>query len=246
MSGSMPRWAVLFPLLVVLGFLGCKRTDDLKSRAPADGKNEDKANPHEATPSPADNVMKEMIQVTRDLADAHRDGAPRSKVAQLEGKLAQVNEKLAALNLSEEDAKKLTERHKGGMRKAMAKLAIYGRYNLTGDRSRLLAVSKEEKLTGSWIATHNPDAGVKFFGDDMAMTDKRAIIPATFKLDSTRKPKTIDITLLIPYEGKSLVLGIYDIDDYTLKLCQGEPGGNRPSEFKDGPGQRLRIFKRSR
>jgi tetratricopeptide (TPR) repeat protein len=80
----------------------------------------------------------------------------------------------------------------------------------------------------------------------MAFTDKGVIVPATFKIDPSKSPKTIDIHLLIKTPGgDSTILGIYEVGDNTLKLCQGEPGRDRPSEFKKGPGQRLRIFKRS-
>src|SRR3954454_24692778 len=47
----------------------------------------------------------------------------------------------------------------------------------------------------------------------------------TFKLDPSRKPKAIDVT---PKDGKP-ILGIYEIEGDTHKVCLGEFGRERPS-----------------
>jgi uncharacterized protein (TIGR03067 family) len=53
---------------------------------------------------------------------------------------------------------------------------------------------------------------------------------ATFALDSTKKPPTIDLTATAgPRKGKVIQQGIYRIEGDTLTLCIG---GKRPSEFK--------------
>jgi uncharacterized protein (TIGR03067 family) len=193
----------------------------------------------------ADQRMTELAQALTQLAEAYRMGAAPAEVAELADRTTAASGKLDALNLSEEDMKKLMEKHKDEMRKPLAKLVIYGRYNLTSDQLAILTVQDEPKLTGSWTTTHNPNAGAKFVGDDMALTDMGCVMPATFRVDATKDPKTIDITLLVEQpDGKSKMLGIYEVGDDTLKLCLPD-GGDRPSEFENGPGRRLRFFTRS-
>lgn len=73
----------------------------------------------------------------------------------------------------------------------------------------------------------------------------------TFKLDPTAKVKTIDLVVTIPQGpgGKvqtQTVLGVYELDGETLKLCFGE-GQNqaRPEELKpDGKRVAVVTFKR--
>lgn len=49
----------------------------------------------------------------------------------------------------------------------------------------------------------------------------------TFKLDPSKKPAAIDLSL-----DDKTAEGIYAFDGKQLKLCVGEPGGARPTEFK--------------
>ena len=65
----------------------------------------------------------------------------------------------------------------------------------------------------------------------------------TFKLDPTRKPKTIDVTALEgPYKGKT-VGGIYQLDGDALKMCiPNEPGKDRPKEFASKEGSDVALF----
>ena len=61
---------------------------------------------------------------------------------------------------------------------------------------------------------------------------------ATYKLDPTAAPKTIDID-----EGKGRTsLGIYDLDGDTLRICLAEGKAPvRPTEFK-GAGKAVCVF----
>ncbi len=71
-------------------------------------------------------------------------------------------------------------------------------------------------------------------------------IPGAFKVDATKKPRTMD---MMPeegrYKGKTL-LGVYEVDGDTLKVCFAEPGKDRPTEFisKAGSGHVLVLHKR--
>ena len=57
---------------------------------------------------------------------------------------------------------------------------------------------------------------------------------ASFTLDATQQPKTLDMTPTTgPDKGKA-ILGIYQLDGDTLKICAAKPETARPKEFKEG------------
>ena len=58
----------------------------------------------------------------------------------------------------------------------------------------------------------------------------------TQKLDPSRSPKTIDVTLAEGLNKGTVMLGIYEIDGDTLKVCFDPQGKRRPTEFKSAPG----------
>src|SRR5262249_44389337 len=58
----------------------------------------------------------------------------------------------------------------------------------------------------------------------------------TQKLDPSKLPKAIDVTLTEgPMKG-AVMLGIYEINGDTLKVCFDAQGKKRPTEFKSAPG----------
>jgi uncharacterized protein (TIGR03067 family) len=66
------------------------------------------------------------------------------------------------------------------------------------------------------------------------------------KLDPSKSPKTIDVTMVEgPHKG-TVMLGIYEIDADTLKVCFDPEGKKRPTEFKSAPGSRnfVNVHKR--
>jgi RNA polymerase sigma factor (sigma-70 family) len=70
-----------------------------------------------------------------------------------------------------------------------------------------------------------------------------------FKLDTTKKPKAIDLTIALPFNPSkktTTVLGIYEVDGDKLKLLKALPGQERPTEFKTTLNSRLEVivFKR--
>lgn len=65
-----------------------------------------------------------------------------------------------------------------------------------------------------------------------------------YKLDPSKKPKTIDITLLEGGE-KGTIMGIYAIEGDTLKMCLcNDLRVDRPTDFEDRPGKDPYLFKR--
>ena len=68
----------------------------------------------------------------------------------------------------------------------------------------------------------------------------------TQKLDSSKSPKTIDVTMTEGVNKGAVMLGIYEIDGDTLKVCFDVEGKKRPTEFKSAPGSEnfVNIHKR--
>ena len=74
----------------------------------------------------------------------------------------------------------------------------------------------------------------------------RVYFKAKFKVDPTKKPKTIDYTMTEgPTKGKTH-LGIYELDGDTLKFCFAAPGKERPTDFAaaEGSDRTASVWKR--
>ena len=69
----------------------------------------------------------------------------------------------------------------------------------------------------------------------------------TFKVDSSKKPATIDLDIKTGESEGKKQLGIYEVDDKTWKLCVNEAGQEiRPKKFqaKEGTKDLLFVFKK--
>ena len=64
----------------------------------------------------------------------------------------------------------------------------------------------------------------------------------TFKLDATKKPKQMDTVST----EKEVMLGIYELEGDSYKVCFAPVGKPRPSEFtsKSGSGNILQVWER--
>ena len=83
-------------------------------------------------------------------------------------------------------------------------------------------------------------------GKVMVKREGEIIINGTTKMDWTKKPKLVDITFTEgEFDGKK-ALGIYELDNDSMKLCYAPPGRDRPTELSSKPGshQVLIIFKK--
>ena len=58
----------------------------------------------------------------------------------------------------------------------------------------------------------------------------------TQKLDPSKSPKTIDVTMTEGPSKGTVMLGIYEFDGDTLKVCFDSEGKKRPTEFKSASG----------
>ena len=63
-----------------------------------------------------------------------------------------------------------------------------------------------------------------------------ASIDLKFRVNPAKKPKEINITRMLPDGSDTSMLGIYDLDGDTLKLCFDDFGKKRPTEFKSKAG----------
>jgi uncharacterized protein (TIGR03067 family) len=122
-------------------------------------------------------------------------------------------------------------------------------------------VEKElKKFQGAWTFESSESGGQKFPADqlkDLVLTfdgakhtvkNGSALIQAgTQTIDPSKSPKAIDVTLT---EGptKGVMLGIYEIDGDTLKVCFSMGGKNRPTEFKSPAGSEtfFNVHKRAK
>jgi uncharacterized protein (TIGR03067 family) len=122
------------------------------------------------------------------------------------------------------------------------------------------AVKKEyDKFEGTWrmesFLMDGKPSPIKDFAD-FKMTLKGETFTTdgaegkssgTYKVDPTKKPKTLDIVFSSGPNGGVTMLGIYELDGDTYKVClPTAPGAERPKEMasKEGSGLVLEVFKR--
>jgi uncharacterized protein (TIGR03067 family) len=111
-------------------------------------------------------------------------------------------------------------------------------------------LEKETQMfQGTWTFESSEAGGTKmppgdlkgllliFEGDKHTVKKGDTVIQVgTQKLDPSKSPKAIDVTMT---EGPSkgvVMLGIYEIDKDKLKVCFDSQGKKRPTEFTSPPG----------
>ena len=123
-------------------------------------------------------------------------------------------------------------------------------------------VNDAEKLAGTWVCVSGINNGKALSAETvkklrLTMTkdgsykterDKEVLFDSTYKIDSGKKPKHID---LIGTEGDNkgkAAQGIYSVEGDTLQICYTMPGQKRPAEFesKADSGVTLVVWKRSK
>src|SRR6516162_2956414 len=106
-----------------------------------------------------------------------------------------------------------------------------------------------KKFQGTWTIESSKSGGkelpanelkgliVTFEGDKHTVKKGDEVIQVgTQKLDPSKSPKTIDVTMTEGPNKGTVMLGIYEIDADTLKVCFDPEGKKRPTEFKSPPG----------
>lgn len=155
----------------------------------------------------------------------------------------------------------VTEMKTGAVRVLALGIVISG---TGGFSSPLLATAPapkktdNEKIQGTWTAVSAEADGKKLpprevegvtvvvTADKIIFNPKEENRAATYKLDSTKAPKVIELTPLDgPVKGKPQ-RAIYELNGDQLKLCVQNGKGQPPTEFatKAGDGLRLLFLKR--
>jgi uncharacterized protein (TIGR03067 family) len=125
--------------------------------------------------------------------------------------------------------------------------------------------SKKEldRIQGSWVATSGESAGAPL--PDEQVKEMKFVIKenkysyaiagayqekGTLKIDSSKKPKAIDVAITEGEDQGETQLGIYEVDKDTLKFCFARPGKDkkRPKSFRTTAEdeQLLIVFKREK
>ncbi|MBS1788534.1 MAG: TIGR03067 domain-containing protein [Acidobacteria bacterium] len=111
--------------------------------------------------------------------------------------------------------------------------------------------NNEDSIQGVWLPAVAELAG-KPFPDEVRKTIKleirddkytvtvgKALDQGIIKLNPTAKPKELDITGTDgPNKGRT-ILGIYEREGDTLRICYDLSGKGRPTEFKSKEGSQL-------
>src|SRR5262245_11969682 len=121
-------------------------------------------------------------------------------------------------------------------------------------------IEKElKKFQGTWTIESSDFGGQKLPGEQLksfvvvydgdkhtVKSGDQVIQVGTQKIDPSKSPKTIDVTMSEGPNKGAVMLGIYEFDGDTLKACFDSSGKERPKEFKSPPGSAtfLNVHKR--
>jgi len=124
------------------------------------------------------------------------------------------------------------------------------------------AATKElKKLEGTWATVSIEAAGQKVTDEDKIKTRKLTTkgekytlkvgdetVQGTIEINPTKKPKTIDVKPEIGTNKGKTLLGIYELDGDSLKICLALPDKDRPTAFATAAenGQQLVVYKREK
>jgi uncharacterized protein (TIGR03067 family) len=117
-----------------------------------------------------------------------------------------------------------------------------------------------ERLEGTWKFISVEANGMKLpqdqfkdsflviKGNDFTATMAGNTSKGTYKIDASKKPKTLDIAFTEGAEKGTSMQGIYEIEGDVYKVCFNLSGKGRPKEFSSKPdnGNVLEILHREK
>ncbi|HVX62810.1 MAG TPA: TIGR03067 domain-containing protein [Pirellulales bacterium] len=132
---------------------------------------------------------------------------------------------------------------------------------LTADDAEPNAIKKERgKFAGKWQVVSAVLDGAELKGkyvEQVAVInesdgrwaivfDDDTIIRGTSEIDPTKYPKTVDLTITEGENVGQTILGIYEFNADTRKICIADAGKERPKQFlaPAGSGRSLVLLKR--
>jgi uncharacterized protein (TIGR03067 family) len=85
-------------------------------------------------------------------------------------------------------------------------------------------------------------------GDNFTFAEGNVSYKGSYKVDTGKKPKTIDITFTDGPEKGNTIGGIYELEGDVYKVCLPQSGKKRPTEFttKAGSGNIFEILHREK
>jgi len=137
--------------------------------------------------------------------------------------------------------------------KSLAALALCAGLALAAAAADDDVPTDQDRLQGVWklIALESdgkkaPDEVVKAMrltvkGDKLYLREENKEEEAPFKLDPSKTPRTMDLTVRVGDKTDTVRL-IYELKGDELKLCGGRVGKDRPSEFATRPGSGLHLL----
>ena len=119
-----------------------------------------------------------------------------------------------------------------------------------------------KKLQGTWYTASVESHGRKVPVERIVAKDVRLVVESdrwtlketqgdadkefSVRLDPAKKPAALDFTYNTGENKGKTSLGIYELDGGTLRICVGEPGDPRPTQFDGGGTYTLEVFKREK
>lgn len=135
---------------------------------------------------------------------------------------------------------------------------------LTAVASTQDAAEDVKKLQGEWVMASleydgqsSPEENVKRFrrkvdGAKYTVTitkgDDVQTVKRTFKVDPSKKPKAVDVTTKDKEGNDITILGIYEVDGDTHKVCMAPKDQPRPTDdtSSEGSGRTVIVWKRAK
>jgi len=144
---------------------------------------------------------------------------------------------------------------------AFLSVSVFAASGVTGVRADDKADIEKEtrKFQGTWNIESSVTGGTEvpadqlkgflviFEGDKHTLKSGDQVFQVgTQKIDPSKSPKTIDVTMTEGPSKGTVMLGIYEIDGDTLKVCFDPTGKKRPTEFKSEAGSQnfVNVHKR--